>query len=71
MQNEYNIKKVYSDIESNYSHPKREDYLRFCANIKHYLGLKVSSFEFMSLMQVRSFNNHILENGINDTFKCH
>lgn len=66
MQNENNIKKAYSDIECNYSHPKREDYLRFCANIKHYLGLKVSSSVFMSLMQVRYFNNLILENGIND-----
>lgn len=65
MQNIIDIEKYLSDIDTNYSHIKREDYLRFCANIKHFLGLTVSSYEFISLMKIRHLNNDILNTGIN------
>lgn len=58
------IEKIFSDIDTNYSHSKREEYLRFCGNIKHYLGLIVSSNEFISLMKIRQLNNNILKEGI-------
>ncbi len=66
MQKGNNITTIYSDIDSNYSHPKREEYLRFCANIKHFLGLKISAKEFTSLMKIKHINRHLLENGISN-----
>lgn len=62
-----NITSIYSNIDSNYSHPKREDYLRFCANIKHFLGLKISPNEFISLGRTRHLNRQLLEEGIKNT----
>lgn len=58
MHNKITLK--YSSIDTDYSHPKRESYLRFCTNIKHFLGLNVSKNEFISLKMIGQMNSDYL-----------